>query len=179
MSVTPLNYQQGFSFFSVPASLEYPSYSADADGYPVLEPFTSGPWGAWVQITDHRPGNAGIIGTWGGNTVSIVSVNPPLPGDYNHDGAVDAADYIAWRKSPGDFGGDPGGYNTWRSHFGQSPSGGAAMCAASQTMVPEPATWALLTLAAPAVLVRRKYRRVGVDLARALSRPHTSAQLDG
>jgi hypothetical protein len=154
ISVKPLNYQQGFKFFSVPASLEYPSYTADADGYPVLEPFTSGPWGAWVQITDLRPGNAGIIGTYGGNTVSVVSVNSPLPGDYNHDGAVDAADYIAWRKSPSDFGGNPGGYNTWRGHFGQSSGTGAMVNSVRNSAIPEPSSLALFSVAAPALLCR-------------------------
>jgi hypothetical protein len=35
-----------------------------------------------------------------------------VPGDHNDDGTVDAADYVAWRKAPGMFGGEPGGYNT-------------------------------------------------------------------
>ena len=26
-----------------------------------------------------------------------------LPGDFNHDGTVDAADYVVWRKNPGGF----------------------------------------------------------------------------
>lgn len=57
---------------------------------------------------------------------------PSQPGDYNGDGKVDAADYVLWRNSPGDFGGDPNGYNTWRANFG-APSGlGAA------SGVPEP-----------------------------------------
>ena len=41
-----------------------------------------------------------------------------LPGDFNLDGAVDAADYILWRKTDG----TPAGYNAWRTHFGQ-PAG--------------------------------------------------------
>ena len=38
-----------------------------------------------------------------------------LPGDFNHDGLVDAGDYVVWRKTDG----TPAGYNVWRSHFGQ------------------------------------------------------------
>jgi hypothetical protein len=40
--------------------------------------------------------------------------------DYNHNNIVDGADYVLWRKDPTNaaFGGDPGGYNTWRANFG-------------------------------------------------------------
>ena len=39
-----------------------------------------------------------------------------LPGDFNHDGTVDAADYVVWRKTDG----TQAEYNTWRTHFGQT-----------------------------------------------------------
>ena len=32
--------------------------------------------------------------------VTLAAV-PSLPGDFNHDGTVDAADYVVWRKNPG------------------------------------------------------------------------------
>jgi hypothetical protein len=38
----------------------------------------------------------------------------PLPGDFNNDGLVDAADYVAWRER----GGSQDDYNVWRSNFG-------------------------------------------------------------
>lgn len=71
---------------------------------------------------------------------------PPPPGDYNENGVVDAADYVAWRKSPDNFGGDPDGYNTWRSHFGQTA--GSVSGADTNAAVPEPATPVLLIFAA-------------------------------
>src|SRR5262249_7876670 len=53
-----------------------------------------------------------------------------LPGDYNNDGKIDAADYAVWRDFLGTthvLPNDPTGgtigtaqYNTWRSHFGQA-----------------------------------------------------------
>ena len=46
--------------------------------------------------------------------LSIVSAS--LPGDFNNNGVVDAADYVAWRKTDG----APAGYNLWRAHFGQT-----------------------------------------------------------
>ena len=45
----------------------------------------------------------------------IVALTFGLPGDYNNDGTVDAADYVVWRKNDG----TQGGYDTWRANFGQ------------------------------------------------------------
>jgi T5SS/PEP-CTERM-associated repeat protein len=62
------------------------------------------------------------------------------PGDYNDDGIVNAADYVAWRKNPSAFGGDPAGYNTWRANFAEGGSGGG------QGAVPEPTAFVLALL---------------------------------
>ena len=56
----------------------------------------------------------------GGNDFETVAFPRPLPGDYNGDHSVDAADYVVWRKDPANNGGDPGGYDTWRAFFGAS-----------------------------------------------------------
>jgi hypothetical protein len=53
-----------------------------------------------------------------------LSIVGGLTGDYNGDGRVDAADYIAWRKN----GGAQQNYNTWRAHFGQSTSSISLPC---------------------------------------------------
>jgi hypothetical protein len=66
-----------------------------------------------------------------------------LSGDYNHDGKVDAADYVLWRNDPAGNGGNPAGYNTWRANFGASLGSGLGDSAA----VPEPAAWCLLAVA--------------------------------
>jgi uncharacterized repeat protein (TIGR03803 family) len=50
----------------------------------------------------------------GGTVFSIEIAEPGLPGDYNADGSVDAADYVLWRKNASQS------YETWRSLFGQS-----------------------------------------------------------
>jgi len=42
-----------------------------------------------------------------------------LPGYFNHDRTVDAADYVVWRKNPGGIYTDDD-YATWRANFGQS-----------------------------------------------------------
>lgn len=71
---------------------------------------------------------------------------PGPPGDYNADSIVDAADYVGWRKTPNDYGGDPDGYITWRGHFGQTAGSGAG--ANANAAVPETTTLVLLTLGA-------------------------------
>jgi fibronectin-binding autotransporter adhesin len=79
------------------------------------------------------------------------------PGDYNYDGAVDAADYIMWRKTAGQNGSglpadgnqngtvDPDDNNVWEDNYGQPnpPGSGSGQSAAT----PEPASIALLIIA--------------------------------
>ena len=96
----------------------------------------------------------------------VVGTVAPLPGDYNGNGAVDAADYVVWRKGLGTtYTQDD--YATWRSHFGQT-AGSGALTTVPQSQsnlnraIPEPASLALLViggalLAAP---VRRAGSRV-------------------
>jgi hypothetical protein len=89
--------------------------------------------------------------------------SPDLPGDYNHDGVVDAADYTVWRDSVGQTGVglaadgdgshaiDTGDYTVWASNFGTtSPGSGAGR---SDT-VPEPASWTLFAACVVSICVR-------------------------
>jgi hypothetical protein len=95
-----------------------------------------------------------------GNTeawLARLAFAPMLPGDFNHDGTVDAADYVVWRNNPTSFGGNPAGYITWRANFGQA-SGSESGTALSQSAVPEP-TSAFLRIFAAAV-VRCRGRRI-------------------
>ncbi|HEX9832111.1 MAG TPA: hypothetical protein VGA66_03335, partial [Mycobacterium sp.] len=62
-------------------------------------------------------------------------------------------DYVLWRKSPGDFGGDPDGYNDWRANFG-APFEGSGNSAA----IPEPATCLSVLIAASLVALCRCLR---------------------
>jgi hypothetical protein len=72
------------------------------------------------------------------------------PGDHNNDGAVDAADYVVWRKN--DIDGTQG-YIDWRTNFG---SGGAAL-GSSAAAVPEPASVLLvICMLAVGTLFRRR-----------------------
>jgi hypothetical protein len=76
---------------------------------------------------------------------AFVVVPTPLAGDFNNDGVVDAADYVAWRNAsptdtlPNDL--TPGvvdasDYNDWRANFGKSNLPSGASLAGSN--VPEP-----------------------------------------
>ena len=75
-----------------------------------------------------------------------------LPGDFNYDGTVDAADYVMWRKTDG----SQAGYNSWREHFGQSAGSGSF----SDATVPEPSSaWLFVPIALAAIRSWRRWRR--------------------
>jgi hypothetical protein len=109
----------------------------------------------------------------------------PLTGDYNQNGAVDAADYVVWRNTLGsmtalaaDGSGnrviDAADYSLWRSNFGRSSGNGAFLAAPMVSVlsgtlsasVPEPNTWIQAAGAAAAactsVMSRRgkRFRRI-------------------
>jgi autotransporter-associated beta strand protein len=96
-----------------------------------------------------------------GTGILQVGATPAiLAGDYNDDGVVDAADYVAWRKNVGQPAGtlpnDPTGlpigddqYNTWTSNFGATPSG-------SGGAVPEPSALALAAIGLLVASLRRR-----------------------
>ena len=67
-----------------------------------------------------------------------------LTADYNGNNAVDAADYVAWRKNPDNFYGNPGGFDFWRGQFGRNPAGSGL----GSQVVPEPGTMILAIAAA-------------------------------
>jgi hypothetical protein len=83
--------------------------------------------------------------------LSVVAAG--VPGDFNHDGTVDAADYVVWRKT-GING--PSGYDTWRANFGQTAGSGSV--ASANGTVPEPATFVMLIVTGAGVSIRRRCR---------------------
>jgi hypothetical protein len=86
---------------------------------------------------------------YGAKDVSLkVVVDAGLTGDYNHDGAVNAANYVVWRKNDG----SQQGYNTWRTNFGRTA--GAASSLTSS--VPEPTGAILCCVHALLVFARRR-----------------------
>jgi hypothetical protein len=85
--------------------------------------------------------------------VDIVALPSGLPGDYNQNGVVDAADYVVWRN-----GGSPdstqSGYNLWKANFGKSAGNGAA--GKVNAAVPEPTTLLLGIVGTLTLLSRRR-----------------------
>jgi hypothetical protein len=69
-------------------------------------------------------------------------------GDFNEDGQIDAADYVAWRKN----GLPETDYNTWRSNFAEASPGAGG----GGHGVPEPAAIVLALTAACALGWRRR-----------------------
>jgi T5SS/PEP-CTERM-associated repeat protein len=67
-----------------------------------------------------------------------------LPGDFNRDNTVDAADYVAWRKT----GGTPAGFESWRTGFGATAIGVGHSVGRGSSLVsaPEPGSATLLLL---------------------------------
>lgn len=76
------------------------------------------------------------------DSIVVNTFGDPVPGDYNVNGVVDAADYVLWRKggplaneldNPGIV--NAADYNVWRVRFGNSAGSGAAA-----TIIPESST---------------------------------------
>ncbi|MBA3483696.1 MAG: hypothetical protein H0T51_17955 [Pirellulales bacterium] len=134
-------------------------FPTDADGYPVVgpEPFSIEP--DYTELSDMRPGNNGVIDSVAGLVIFEGSVGP-LPGDFNGDGVVDAADLASWKtgfgtiaggaRSQGDADGDHdvdgGDLLTWQRQLGSS-----APAVSSNAAVPEPATLLLIIVATASI----------------------------
>ena len=90
----------------------------------------------WASFTD---GSQGVF---------VSNAVAHLPGDFNNDGTVDAADYIVWRKTDN----TQTGYDTWRANFGTSLNAGSGSVLPSaeslSAAIPEPSSMLLLMAAA-------------------------------
>lgn len=84
----------------------------------------------------------------------LVTSTSALPGDYNNDGFVNAADYVMWRDNPNGFGGTPDGYNAWKANFGATPGSGSNN--GLNAAVPEPTAVGLLLIAMALFCFRRR-----------------------
>jgi hypothetical protein len=88
------------------------------------------------------------------NYVSDVTLQR---GDYNYDGRVDAADYVAWRNGLGNTF-VQSNYDVWRAHFGEgTPAVEGSTLTDPSSAVPEPT--ALTTLLVAVVLFRARPRK--------------------
>jgi hypothetical protein len=133
----------------------------------------------WGSLTGtfssiNLPSLAGL--NWNTNqlyTTGVLSVSSlGLPGDYNHNGTVDAADYVVWRNTLGETGADLAAdgngddvidaddYDLWRANFGQTAGSGSAIPSAEtlSAAVPETATLVLLLSGLAAIALNRAVR---------------------
>lgn len=86
--------------------------------------------------------------------VEAMTVEPGVPGDFNEDGSVDGADFLAWQLGFGNSY-DAEDLAVWQGHFG-TQAGAAVKQFAATTALPEPSVVTLLsTLAASAALLAR------------------------
>jgi hypothetical protein len=95
---------------------------------------------------------------------NLIISSAGIPGDYNSNGVVDAADYVLWRnggplqneiETQGTV--DAADYTAWRAHFGNTSGAGALVVVLES--IPEPATVLLAVLGLLAMSVRT--RRLG------------------
>jgi hypothetical protein len=78
---------------------------------------SSAPQPVLQTVVDHPGGDVGSPG--------FVPGSGPitLPGDFNGDDRVDAADYVVWRKTDG----TTAKYNEWRGNFGATAGAGSGL----------------------------------------------------
>ena len=105
--------------------------------------------------------------------VRFATAPAGVPGDYNSDGVVDAADYVVWRQHQGQTfalpnegaGQSPGivdaaDYTFWKSRFGATSGSGSGAGGTSARAVAEPSTcWLLIVgfvIAVPSLRSCRK-----------------------
>lgn len=115
--------------------------------------------GTFTTLADELPAlSAGLKWAidYGTNNVVLSVIAAGVPGDYNQDGTVNAADYTVWRNYLGSgtalanddtAGVGPDDYDRWKMHFGESAGAGSGSLSDS-VAVPEPAglVWLLGTL---------------------------------
>jgi hypothetical protein len=125
-------------------------YIADADGGQVYRGTLDG------TVPLQPITAAGLQNPW-----DVAVFAEQRAGDYNGDGAVDAADYVVWRKGLGTTH-TQNDYDTWRARFGESTGdfGSSQQPAPGQLRmvhsgIPEPATLPLMTAATIAFLLQR------------------------
>ena len=148
--------------------IHHPSLADTADVYLSTGAFLNLNISSGVDVIDSLfiDGVSQPAGIWGANgsgapftTPRIVGagrlqvttfIPPPLAGDFNADGVVEAADYVVWRNGL-DMAYTQNDYDAWRTNFGRNAASGSSISAVA---VPEPCSLTLILLAV-ATLMRK------------------------
>lgn len=153
----------------------------DTNGTSVLTTANANPAGGTESIANLLLPAAGTYYarvTGADDTIQLyeLSLSPTsiLLGDYNHDGLVNADDYLLWRRTvgqtvpkgtgaDGNFDGQitSADFTIWRLHYGQIPGSGSGDLLSTQGTVPEPTSLGLglLGLAISLASVARQRRK--------------------
>ncbi len=112
-----------------------------------------------VVTLNTTTGLATTISALTGSSSPFYAIAPyPLPsasGDYNHNGVVDAPDYVVWRNGLGtNF--TPSDYTVWRNHFGQTAGSGTGFGGAAAVPEPSAIDLGFAVLGAMALFSRRR-----------------------
>jgi hypothetical protein len=118
-----------------------------------IDPDTNLPAGLFVtefDVVGFAIGSSGVVFDYRLDNIRLVTDSlTTLPGDFNGDGKVDAADYVIWRKTDS---GNIQGYLDWRQNFGE-PAGAGSF---TYSTVPEPLESVLLSSVVGAWRLRRR-----------------------
>jgi hypothetical protein len=133
-----------------------PTYTSNGTSLVLLN-WNGSAWQSVPHTFDPLTGRL-IVTNWTDSTATfaILDTAATLAGDFNHDGHVDGADYVAGRKA---LGGSyfPTEYSHWRADYGKSLEPGAGLSPGSSA-IPEPTAFALLAIGVT-VTVARHIRR--------------------
>lgn len=130
-------------------------------------------WYGWigVRITNEADATGEVTG-WGyqtelGMPIMAGETAPGVPGDYNGNNVVDAADYVLWRNGgplanevdvPGTI--NAADYAAWRVRFGNTSGSGVTVPLNVGTQVPEPGSLLLSICSSIALIGVYLIRRV-------------------
>jgi hypothetical protein len=135
------------------------TYAIDNNDGGNVETPAAGAYGFFARLTsDHYAASAPflIVLNFGVNPTQMseaasainLAAADPLPGDFNRDCVVDAADYVIWRKTLG----TPSEYAAWQANFGTSVDSESGTGDSLSFNTPEPTASLLLASAAAALL---------------------------
>jgi hypothetical protein len=92
---------------------------------------------------------------------ALTALTAGLFGDFDHNGTVDAADYVVWRNGGSPNPNSASDYNSWRGNLGATmPASGASqsLAVSQSAAVPEPASLALSLLPLLGAVAHRRER---------------------